>query len=358
MAIIALNVGSSLYSLVTALVDDGKYASPQNFFEVAAWNQLTLEEGGEPEAANSRRRTDAVSNRTSATDGKRQGDPTGDSKNDLAGVSEWQPALRRVAVEPDDFPSPVPLADTTRALWGQTNRVLPIALGVRVLAHLLGEQDRVRTSVWHERAAGLAVVLRGQMLRWDEQAGHGRGARWATGFPTENPASTHRFVNQFLGIPRAGKLPDGGAAFLGFVEFENLDDDSCVTLTSSGAEWVSFDNPIFDGAGDLPERTFGAEEALFFLNHLRRYREGEYRVVNSVAALVAEGLSRTQIDESLARQYPLWKKFISTMRSGALGRLTDLGVIGRTRRGLEVDYYLTPLASKLGLPDATAGIHP
>lgn len=69
-----------------------------------------------------------------------------------------------------------------------------------------------------------------------------------------------------------------------------------------------------------------------------------------MASLVATGRSRTELDDDLAYQYPAWKKFISTMRAGALGRLSDLGLLGRTRRGLEVEYHLTARAAELGLP--------
>jgi hypothetical protein len=44
------------------------------------------------------------------------------------------------------------------------------------------------------------------------------------------------------------------------------------------------------------------------------------------------------------------------MRAGALGRLSDLGLLERTRRGLTVDYALTPLAAEVGLVrDAEVG---
>ncbi len=91
----------------------------------------------------------------------------------------------------------------------------------------------------------------------------------------------------------------------------------------------------------------------FFLNHLRDFRIGEHRFLNTMATLVAEGLTRDEQNEAISRAYPRWKSVASTMRAGGIGRLGDLGLLERTRRGLNVDYRLSPLARSLGLPEVT-----
>ncbi|MCL6537007.1 MAG: hypothetical protein K6T28_00180 [Acidothermus sp.] len=122
----------------------------------------------------------------------------------------------------------------------------------------------------------MAVELREALRRSDDESRRVHGMRWATAFPTDDPASAHRYVNQFLGVPRKGGLPEGGAAFLGFVRFDGVSQAAHVSLTKSGAEWAGFENPVFDHE-EGADSTFSVEEAKFFLDHLRRYRSGEYQ---------------------------------------------------------------------------------
>lgn len=361
MALVAIDIETKLYEAIAEAVLGGKYRSPQHFLEVAAWNQVALEESAERDAADrpARRGGDgsAESPATRRVEGSTNAgrhstlDRSGQALGGVIGnTGAWRPMVRRVEL-PEVFPAPEPFNEPDGALWGQTNRVLPIAVGVRVLGHLLSERDgEVAASEWHQEATRVAIELREELRTWDEQAQRRHGTRWATAFPKDDPASAHRYVNQFLGMPRPQRLPDGGAAFLGFVSFDGTGEDARVVLTRSGAEWVSLENPIFD-RDDEPANTFSTEETRFFLGHLRGYRTGEYGLLNAIAALVAAGHSRTEIDAALAHAYPSWQKYISTMRAGALGRLSDLGLLERTRRGLQVDYHLSTRAAELGLPD-------
>ena len=337
MAVIAINIDPGLYRAVEELVVGGNYSDLQQFFVVAARNQLALEASAAPEqhAASSR------PSRSSSSGSEPFEPPSPSTAYAISAMLEAVPPAAAAAL-----PKPVRVDDGSAVLWGQVNRVLPIAVGVRVLAHLSADKGtNVAVEDWHERATGVAIALRPHLRQLDEAAGRRHGSLWSTAFPDDTPASAHRYVNQFLGFPKAG-LSDGGAAFLGFVAFER--GDTVATLTSAGAEWAAFANPLFDDGGS-PTRTFSAEESAFFVDHLKRYRPAELQLLNRVAVLVAQGRSRTQIDEALAAEHPQWKKYIATMRAGALGRLSDLGFLKRTRRGLTVDYALTPLAAEVGL---------
>jgi hypothetical protein len=345
MPVVAADLEIKLYEAISEAVRAGNYRNLQQFLEVAAWNQLALEDSA---AGDSSVRGD---------EGRKQGGggasplATSETAPGESAADSWRPMLRSVSLtERDELPTPKRIDDLTVALWGQTNRVLPIAVGVRVLAHLMKEAGGdVLVSAWHEAATRVATDLRQRLRDWDTTAGRRHGSLWATAFPGDNPASAHRYVNQFLGAPRKDGLSDGGAAFLGFVDFEEVDGYT-VRLTRSGADWAKLANPIFDGDGD-PARTFSPDEAVFFIDHLHTYRPGEHLLLNRIAAIVADERSRTEIDEELTREYPQWAKYISTMRAGALGRLSDLGLLERTRRGLEVDYHLTDLAAEVGLPN-------
>ena len=345
MPLVALHLDGKLYDRVAEVVSSGNYKSVQHFLQVAAWNQVALEDSALSSEEGPRpRKAQAIPSR-SPTRSPEAAPPIGSS------TGRWALMVRRVEVAADDnLQTPQPLNEIGLALWGQTNRVLPIAVGVRVLANLMTQTQRpVAIADWHKRATRVATDLRKLLGQWDVAAGRRHGSLWATALPEDNPASAHRYVNQFLGVPRKDALPDGGAAFLGFVVFSGDDDEATVELTRNGAEWASLANPIFDRGDKEPSATFSVEETRYYLQYLRNFRAGEYRFLHSVAELVARGRSRTQIDDELATAYPAWSKYISTMRAGGLGRLSDLGLLDRVRHGLAVKYLLTPLAAEVGL---------
>jgi hypothetical protein len=338
MPIVAVNIESTLYEAVEEALARGNYSDLHQFFVVAVRNQLALEASVALEKPVA---SAVASTALSATTEPPRHAPSASTALELPGMLKAVPAAAAAAL-----PEPTPVDDGSAVLWGQINRILPIAVGVRVLAHLSADRaNGVPVDEWHETATGVAVALRSHLRQLDEAAGRRHGSLWSTAFPDDTPASEHRYVNQFLGLPKAG-LSDGGAAFLGFVAFEQ--GDTVASLTTAGAEWAAFPNPLFDN-GNSPTRTFSSDETAFFINHLKQYRPAELQLLKRIAALIEQGRSRTQLDEALAAEHPQWKKYIATMRAGALGRLSDLGLLGRTRRGLTVDYALTPLAAEVGL---------
>jgi hypothetical protein len=337
MPVIAINIEPKLYTAIEQVLAGGNYSDLQQFFAVAATNQLALEASAASEESTVPSTSPAAVHASN-----------GSSSVSSPLASEAVPAMLTSvpAAAAAALPKPVRVDDDGAVLWGQVNRVLPIAVGVRVLGHLsAGRSGGVPVEEWHGAATGVAVALRPHLRQLDTAAGRRHGSLWSTALPDDTPASAHRYVNQFLGYPKGG-LSDGGAAFLGFVAFD--EGDTVARLTTAGAEWVAFANPLFDDGGS-PSRTFSVDETAFFVNHLMKYRPAELQLLQRIGAFIELGHSRTQLDAALAETYPQWKKYIATMRAGALGRLSDLGLLERTRRGLTVDYALTPLAADIGL---------
>ena len=118
--------------------------------------------------------------------------------------------MKHVHLPIERFERPDVDTDADHLLWGQTNRLLPVAVGVRVLANLLQESDEVPVATWYERATAVATSPpRTDLRRWDEDAKRPHGSRWATAFPEKKESSAQRYVNQFLGsapatAPRTG----------------------------------------------------------------------------------------------------------------------------------------------------------
>jgi hypothetical protein len=348
MAVVAINIDTELYDRVAKRVQQRGYLNLDQFFDLAARNQLALEAA--PSHATPERAVDGARAVSDAGPIESSGDVHRARLKQRAAADlprQWHEHVGRTELSIERFPRPDIDSDADHLLWGQTNRLLPIAAGVRVLANLLGSSDDVPVTAWYQEATAVATALREDLRSWDESAKRPHGSRWATAFPEKKEASAQRYVNQFL-----GGSSDGGAVFLGLVSIAGSGEDARVTLTTNGASWAGFPNPIFDGEAE-PTRTFSDEEVRFFLNHLHEFRIGEYRFLNTMALLVDEGLTRDEQNEAIARAYPRWKSVASTMRAGGIGRLGDLGLLERTRRGLSVDYRLSPLAKSLGLPHKT-----
>lgn len=351
MAVVAINIDPELYKRVATRVREGAYLDLDQFFDLAARNQLALEV--QPRRAADDDQVADVEDAASPVEPAKVLDG-GPSEQGAGAVRprQWG-AVKRADLPSERFARPNVDPDPDHLLWGQTNRLLPVAVGVRVLANLLQEADDVAVTTWHEKATAVATALRDDLRRWDESANRPHGGRWATAFPEKKDSSAQRYVNQFLGSAREGA--DGGAVFLGLVRIVGSGEKGRVTLTTSGASWANLKNPIFDAEAPA-ERTFSDEEVEFFLGHLREFRVGEYEFLNTTAKLVAEGRSRDEQTEAIASAYPRWASVASTMRAGSIGRLGDLGLLERSRHGLKVEYRLSALASSLGLPHETGAV--
>ena len=358
MAVVAINIDPDLYQRITKRIREGGYLDLVQFFDLAARNQLALEATPGLETSSPQRRGGRTSDAEVAERGFISPTRGGEDAHTRDGAGrprdEWRALVRRAEMPSDRFARPDVDPEPDHLLWGQTNRLLPVAVGVRVLANLLGDSDGVPPANWFDKATAVATALRDDLRAWDARASRPHGTRWATAFPERKESSAQRYVNQFLGAPAREGGSDGGAVFLGLATIFGSGENARASLTTSGAEWAALPNPIFDADDEAdPERTFSEEEARFFLKHLREFRLGEYRFLNTVAALVAQGMSREDLNDAIAQAYPAWASVATTMRAGAIGRLGDLGLLERSRRGLHVDYRLSPLATSLGLPEAT-----
>jgi hypothetical protein len=360
VVVVVAEIKPADYEAIDKLVGTS-YGSIQQFVEVAVRNQLALEGGLNgfvdlpdhvPPRAHERKESSPLMARQGSTAVLSQPTTDANSVKPTPGSTddEWLPWVG--AIDPTAVATGAEISVPDLPLWGQINRVLPIAAGVRVLAHIAesAEQPFVSVDEWHAKAADAAVGLRARLEAIDSARNHRHGERWATAFPEDERTSRKRYVQQFLGYVRPNGQPEGGAARLGFVSFAD-GDPSKVSLTRGGAAWASLQNPIFDGTDVNARGTFSREEAERYLDHVRHKVPAEYHLMTVVAGLVDRGKARTEIDDRLGELYPDWSRYIGTVRAGALGRLQDLGLLRRERRGLHVDYGLTDLSYELRLID-------
>lgn len=337
---VVVNIKPTIFQEVEELLP-GRYESFDQFVEIALRNQTALErqEVGEVSlAVDQSRIADEPSQRDSLPRQKAVGPPKPD----------WRGLVRKVGAdfELKTRPATSPVDDKS-VLWGQVNRFFPTVAGLRVLVSLLHKQDAASLPIgeWYETAADVAVRWGRHLERLDQAAGRKRGDLWATGFPSEDRASIRRYVSQFLGTPTGTQ---GAAEQLRLVVFQEPDATE-VTLTPAGVQLASLENPVFDTSS--PRTTFSVFETRFFLDQMQRVLPAEYRLMRLVAELIENDADRSALNAELARRFPQWSSFVSTMRAGVIGRLHDLGLLTRIRKAQRVEYAITDLARDLGLLD-------
>jgi hypothetical protein len=232
---------------------------------------------------------------------------------------------------------------TSEPLWGQYNHFLPLKFACRVVASLSHSSGvTVPLDIVHDRGAKMAGRLRENLVELDHEAKRPRGGRWAAGFPTNDQKSLDRFAAQILGrVQRSGRTT--GLVFdVGFIGIADEERRS-VALTEAGVHFARLENPVLDGerSGDSPLST---RERGFLISHITTNLPEEATFLQFLVDAIASGCDTPEsLGGLVRRKYSGWtEKVANTMRTGALGRLTDLGLVVRERRGSKVTYVATP----------------
>jgi hypothetical protein len=313
----------------------GKYKSPQDFFLAAIQNQLYYEE--EPSVATApiiesgHQRSTAESVMMSLT-----------SNIHLLSDRPETGTVRTVPV------SNLPRSDY---LWGQYNRFLPVKVVTRVASNLVKRYstDHIPLAELHETCAQIARELGKDLERKDRQLGRKRGTIIAAGFPIgkDQNKSTLRFSNQFVGYlakqpePKLDRV-EGAAPVLKFIELKR-DENNSVTasVTEPGAKFASLTNPVIDlknYANALSE-----EEVMFILEHIQSQLPTETKLIHLILTAVKEGIATPdRLNDKVGKLNPDWKEGeVSTMRSGIVSRIRELGLLTAEKDGVKVTYKLT-----------------
>lgn len=324
---------------VLQLIADGQYASMQDFVLTALQNQLLIEES--PVGVQVSLEDEAIVE--SQHDAGREGLAL---KRGWAENRSWQ--LQSIEV---DAIAPLPMDDShdvaSKWLFGQVNRVLPVKFGLRILMSSLQTMGKSAPLGWfHEQAADKARQF-GQLLeREDERLGRRRSQRLSVGFPIGKPSkSLQRYTSQFLGYrqPTSGHVV-GALPTLGFaVISDERDGGYSIGITQAGLEFGLLRNPVLDDGEKL--KSMSKQEALYYVRHVREYSPGEADALRTVLAVIDEGDDQAEtMDAYVSDLFPEWSEAqVTTNRSGAVGRASDLGLVERRREGRRVRYSLTPL---------------
>ncbi|MEM3086356.1 MAG: hypothetical protein QXT68_04355 [Halobacteria archaeon] len=253
--------------------------------------------------------------------------------------------------------SPVPEPEDSelmgRILWGQHYRFLPSKPALRVLAGLCA--DGLPTlAVFKDRACEAAEAVGLSLAEKDRTLGKKFGEKFSTSFPEPEEKSRRRYRDQYLAYvrPTDGKV-DGLLSRLKFIKIMAEGGTHKVGITKSGLDFAVLQNPVLDGAGN--GSLLSDQEADFLIRHIRARIPEEARHMDMMLRLIGEGVaSRERLNSRMGEFYrayqdvdnPWTPAHVNTMRAGLLSRLYELGLVDKTKHGLNVTYWLTERGKK------------
>jgi len=231
-------------------------------------------------------------------------------------------------------------------LWGQINRLFPVKVGLRILAHMQqNENDYISLSKFKSKASKIARELGLQLKSIDGQLERKRDSLVSTGLPigSDGEKSEARYKAHFLASIRSDNVLDGPMARLKFVNIKETDnEDYMIGLTEEGLNFTLIQNPILD-ENINSERTLSEDEIEFYLNHVKANVPEGLNPIQNILTIVKNGAkSVDEIDIEINKIKPKWSKsLVSTHRAGALGRMIELGLLKKAKKGIYVSYSLS-----------------
>jgi hypothetical protein len=243
----------------------------------------------------------------------------------------------------------VKVATVDTWLFGQYNRLLPAKVTCRALANMIASgDDRQPLERLAKSIANEAAKLGQHLGALDERRHLGRDEAMAIAFP-KHPSefkSVQRFANQFVATANKDGELSGLAVSLKLIGRHPSYSEG-ISLTEAGWKFGMMENPVLDGIAPSDARRFSDDEVSFLLDHIVVSVPAEALAYKTILTEVARGaLTPDQLDAALSKLPGHPKKilpqYISTQRSGAICRMADLGLIGRSRSGTRVSYVLMP----------------
>lgn len=244
--------------------------------------------------------------------------------------------------------------DVSEWLFGQYNRLLPAKASCRAIINLWQSGQSIPLEQVSARIAEQAAVL-GHLLRSiDERDQVDRYDALAIAFPEEGPEahkSRSRYQNQFVGsLSGEGEL-NGLLAELKLVVLDPSAERIALRLTDIGAQFAEMPNPILDTPGIGGDR-FSQSEIRLLLSHIEASVPREASAFKSILRGLVTGYDNPKELDAFLRDQELTSSeftdsFLSSQRSGAISRMTDLALVKRERDGIRVRYIATAKGQEL-----------
>jgi hypothetical protein len=231
-------------------------------------------------------------------------------------------------------------------LWGQTNKIFPVKIGLRVLYAFIGSEQWVDLEEYRNRAADIAASFGTIIRKYEDMKDKVRDDRISAGLPEEKEfKSKFRYKGHFLAyIRKDGKL-EGAMPFLRFV---NLNKDGkgkiFIGMTEPGLNFARLENPVIDQNNF--NKSFSEKEVDFYLNHILKNVKGEASAIKWLLHKLVSGVTdRREINKELKKEFShIWNDasdaVINTQRAGLMARVYELGLIDKKKEGITVTYII------------------
>jgi hypothetical protein len=320
---------------IKLLIDSGKYEDVQNFILTAVENQLYLEkqpiEHLPPEPHMSQHfKEDSSSSQNLLSTG-----PLEIEMSDIVLAQEPNPEML-----------------SSDILWALYNRILPMKITLRVLLSILKAKPSgdgyVDLATVADAAVEAAKKLNFALSRIDKKSHRMPGEKLSAGLPGAGDRSSERFKFYFVGTINSRGRIEGGPATLRFVNIkrDNVGQPK-IGITESGFRFAVMENPVLDKSEySCP---FSDEEGAFYFQHISEKLPMEYKLAVNILKAIKEGNAKpnelTRV--VLEAKSELSNKEAEAIRSSAVSRLSEFGLLARTRKGLNVTYSLCEKASAL-----------
>jgi hypothetical protein len=354
MPLIAVNLSDKLIQDIRTLVDAGVYASLEGFVEIGAFNQLALERAATPDEIIARGHRSGASEARAPRARATEASKPKQVSPKLARIVVAEPVTsedasvmfnRMANVLTGKLPAPSklpPSASPGERIFGQVNRLFPIKLVCRWVAHHASiEGEWPKFTAISSGIADDAGTLGSLLDQWDKKQIRDRGTEMATALPRrKNNASIDRFLSQFVArITRSSEMTPGAVCQYGLARF----DDASLTLTEQGVAFAALENQILDGQNDSATFTLSDEESRFLVNHIRNWVPIEWNDMGTVLTAVRAGKTTpTEVGVFVRKVLPReWSdSMIQTHVSGVIARLSDIRLLRRSWQGRNVNYTI------------------
>ena len=352
MPIVALNIPLTTFNEITELVKKSRYASAEQFLEIAALNQLSLEKGTkvgdlvrklQDEQATTAAKTVRLRARAAGIPLPKSVEP----KLPPRDLEELGRRISNAAIQSDRIPNPLRAVHDNSRIWGQVNRYLPMKIAVRWILIQASQANKwpdfsaINAGLPHE-ASLIGSLLEGE----DISRKRVREEMLCVGLPRKsNPQSQEKYTTQIVGrLTRAERFHPGAIFHYGMVALE----ETRIGLTHAGVEFAQLPNPVMDSGILGVDQTLTDDERDFLRELVTRSIPAELEDFRVILHLIERQHQTPDALISGARNKmpESWTELTArTHVYGVLARMLELGLIAKQWEGRRVK-YITGIAGK------------
>jgi hypothetical protein len=239
-----------------------------------------------------------------------------------------------------------------RWVLGQQNRLLPAKVNARALIRMFVENSKgLPISPTAESIAAEAAVFGDYLTALDEARNASRDDTLATAFPTTAEDANKgrvRYANQFVVYQNSRGELSGLMVDLKLINVITQKKERFIVPTKVAWEFARLPNPVVDGPAEGLVQKFSGEERSLLLRHIAAHVPVEAFAYRAILVAIQAGSNTPEtIDAALKkhvaedRAEKLSQSFLASQRSGAVSRMSDLGLVERQRDGVRVCYAAT-----------------